>query len=117
MATEDIPPTTLNPVPATVACEIVTVAVPVFVRVNVWEEFEPKVTLPKVKLVALAARVPVPVVEAALEVVLLVAGVPAPVSPVQPEMDMTATSAMKTASEEKFARWFWQFGERARAFD
>jgi hypothetical protein len=35
METEDIPLTTLKPAPVTVACEIVTAAVPVLVRVKV----------------------------------------------------------------------------------
>lgn len=78
METEAIPPTTLKPAPETVAWEIMTAAVPVFVRVNVCELLEPAATFPKLKLVALAASVPM------LELVFA-AGVPALVRPTQPE--------------------------------
>lgn len=85
METEDIPPTTLNPAPVIDACEIVTAVVPVLVSVRVCELFEPVVTFPKLKLVALAASVPV--VDAAASALLLAAGLPAPVKPVHPEME------------------------------
>lgn len=83
MEIDDIPPTTLKPAPVIVACEIVTEAVPVLVSVRVWVLLEPIFTFPKVRLVALAARLPD---EAVLEV-LLAAGVPAPVNPVHPVID------------------------------
>ena len=91
METEDIPPSTLKPAPVIVACEIVTEAVPVFVRVRDWVLLEPVFTLPKAKFVALAASVPD---EAVLDV-LFAAGVPAPVNPVHPEMEKTARIAKK----------------------
>ena len=58
METGDIRPTTLKPVPETTALEIMTAAVPVFVRVNVRVLFEPAAMFPKLTLVALAASVP-----------------------------------------------------------
>lgn len=81
METEDIPPTTLKPAPETVAWEIMTAAVPVFVRVNVCELLEPAATFPKLMLVALAASVP----EDVLLGFVFAAGVPALVKPTQPE--------------------------------
>jgi hypothetical protein len=51
-------PEILNPVPAAVAAEIVTLAPPVFVTVSVWLEFCPTVILVKVRLVGDAVRVP-----------------------------------------------------------
>jgi hypothetical protein len=54
-----IPPTTVKPVPVIVPWEIVTAAVPVFVRVSDCEVLDPVATLPKLKLVAFAASDPV----------------------------------------------------------
>jgi hypothetical protein len=93
MATEDMLPTTLNPVPVTVAAEIVTTAVPVLLRVKVWGLLEPVTTFPKLRLAALAASVPVEEVELDFE-----PGVPAPVRPTQPESD---TSARHARNKEK----------------
>jgi hypothetical protein len=84
-----------------VACEIVTDAVPVFVRVSVWELLEPVVTFPKVRLVALAANDPA---EALVELAFA-AGVPAPVKPVQPEMDRTVKRTTIVANEVGEVRW------------
>ena len=95
MEIEDIPPTTLKPAPVIVACEIVTAAELVFVRVRVWELLEPVLTVPKVRLVAFAASDP----EDALFVFWVAAGVPAPVRPVQPETDKAARSTMRVKSE------------------
>jgi len=56
-------PEVLKPAPATVTEEIVTVAVPPFLSVTVWELFVPVVTLPNAALVGVAvscACVPVP---------------------------------------------------------
>jgi hypothetical protein len=56
-------PEVLKPLPATVTEEIVTVALPPFVRVKVWELLVPVVTLPNAALVGVAAScgcVPVP---------------------------------------------------------
>jgi len=78
-----------------VACEIVTDAVPVFVSVSVWELFEPVVTFPKARLVALAANDPE---EAAVEFAFA-AGAPALVKPVQPEIDRVTKRTTTTASE------------------
>jgi hypothetical protein len=90
MDTEDIPPTTVNPAPVTVAWEIVTAAAPVFVRVKVWGLVDPVTTFPKLRLVALAESVP----EVGLEVEFdFVAGVPAPVKPTQPASDSAARDA------------------------
>ena len=100
--TEDILPTTLKPAPEIVACEIVTVSVPVFVSVNVWELLEPVFTFPKERLVALAARVPA---DAAVEFAPA-AGVPAPVSPTQPETVKAASSARRSVSNVSRGRWF-----------
>lgn len=102
MEIEDIPPTTLKPVLVIVACEIVTAAEPVFVRVSVWELLEPVVTFPNARLVALAARDPEEVV---LELAFA-AGVPAPVRPVQPETDRTARNATKATREVSGVRGF-----------
>ena len=76
-----------KPEPVTAAEETVTVAVPMFDRVKVCGVLvDPTVTLPKLKLVELAARVP--------EVLpgggVLVPPVPAEVKPVQPEIESTA---------------------------
>ena len=102
METEDIPPTTLKPAPVIVAFEIVTIAVPVFVSVSVWELLAPAVTFPKVRLVALAASDPE---EAVLEFAFP-AGVPAPVNPVQPEIVRAARRARIMASEVSGVRRF-----------
>jgi hypothetical protein len=89
METEDIAPTTLKPGPKTAAWEIVTAAVPVFVRVTVCMLFEPGATLPKLILVALAASTPA---DALFEVVF--PGVPALVSPTQPEIDKVVSNSV-----------------------
>ena len=81
MEIEDIVPATLKPEPNTVAWVIITPVVPVLVRVNVWELFEPGATAPKTRLVVLAASTPG---VAPFEVVF--AGAPALVSPMQPEV-------------------------------
>ena len=79
----------------TVAWEIVTAAVPVFVRVSVCGLLEPAATFPKLKLVALAASIPEEVV---LELVF--AGeLPALVKPVQLERVAVISSAARTASK------------------
>lgn len=54
------PPTTVKPVPEIVDCEMLTVAVPVFVRLSAWVEFPPTATLPKVRLAEDGERIPVP---------------------------------------------------------
>jgi hypothetical protein len=89
METEDIPPTTLKPAPVTVACEIVTAAVPVLVKVKVWGLLDPATTFPKLRLVALAASVP----EGVEFELAFAAGVPAPVNPTQPASDKTVRNA------------------------
>jgi hypothetical protein len=94
MEIEDIPPSTLKPAPVIVACEIVTEAVPVLVRVRDWVLLEPVFTFPKARFVALAASDPD---EAVLEV-LFAAGVPAPVNPVHPVIDKMANIARKIVS-------------------
>lgn len=86
MATEDIPPTMVKPAPVMVACEIVTAAVPLLVRVKVFGLVDPSATFPKLRLVALAASVPVEV-EGDPD---FPAGVPAPVKPTQPASDSNA---------------------------
>ena len=95
METEDIPPTTPKPAPAVVACEIVTAAVPVFVKVSVCRLLDPVATLPKLKLVALAASVPA---EAVLEFVFA-DGVLEFVKPAQPERDNVARKAIKMTND------------------
>ena len=67
--------------------------VPVFVKVSVCRLLEPVATLPKLKLVALAATVPP-------EAVLFVfaGGVLAPVKPAQPDRDNVARKAIKMAN-------------------
>ena len=57
---EGFPPTTLNVAPVMVACEIVTVAVPVLVTVKLCVAVLPTATLPKLMLVELAERTPAP---------------------------------------------------------
>jgi hypothetical protein len=89
MEAAGIPPTTPKPAPVKVACEMVTVAVPVFVRVRVWGLLDPITTFPKFKLVALAASVP----EDGDGEVDFAAGVPAPVAPTQPASEATARHA------------------------
>jgi hypothetical protein len=95
METEDIPPATLKPAPLTVAWEIMTVAEPVFVRVNVCELLDPVTTLPKLKLVALAvSRLGGEPFEPGF------ACVPVPVNPTQPEsvnITITATNIVTSA--------------------
>jgi hypothetical protein len=49
-----VSPVMLNPVPDTVACEIVSVAVPPFVKLIVCELLLPVTTLPKLALAGLA---------------------------------------------------------------
>ena len=102
MEIEEIPPITLKPAPAIVACEIVTEAVPVFVRVKDWVLLEPVFTFPNASVVALAASVPD---EAVLEV-LFAAGVPAPVNPVHPEMDKMARNAKNVRNVVVGVCWF-----------
>src|ERR1700726_2791983 len=87
METEDIPPGTLKPAPVTVAWEIVTVAVPVFVRVRVWGLFDPGTTFPKFRLVAFAASVPD---EVELD---FAGGAAAPANPLHPTTDSPARHA------------------------
>ena len=43
-------PLILKPVPETVACEIVTLAVPLFFKKMLWETGSPMTTLPKLRL-------------------------------------------------------------------
>jgi len=81
----------------------VTVAVPVFVRVNDWELLEPVVTFPNVRLVALAANEPE---EAVLLEFAFAAGVPAPVKPAQPEIDKAVTRTTIMASKVSRLRCF-----------
>lgn len=57
---DGFPPVTLNPAPVKVACEMVTVAVPVFVTDKLCVVALPTATLPKLKLVALADSTPAP---------------------------------------------------------
>ena len=78
----------------TVAWEIVTAAVPVFVKVSVCRLLEPVATLPKLKLVALAVSVPA---EAVLEFVFA-DGVLELAKPAQPERDNAARKARKMAN-------------------
>lgn len=56
-----LPPTTLNAAPEIVACEMSTVAEPVFVTVRLREPVLPTATLPKLRFVELAESVPEPV--------------------------------------------------------
>jgi hypothetical protein len=49
-------PLMLNPLPDTVACEIVTLALPPFVKLIICELLWPVVTLPKLALVGAAAN-------------------------------------------------------------
>ena len=100
METEDIPPTTPKPAPAVVACEIVTAAVPVFVKVSVCRLLDPVATLPKLKLVALAASVPA---EAVLEFVFA-DGVLELVAPAQPDRDNVDRKARKMANNVSSVR-------------
>jgi hypothetical protein len=100
METEDIPPTTLKPAPVTVACEIVTAAAPVLVRVKVWGLVDPATTFPKLRVVALAASVP-EVVEVEFD---FAAGVPAPVKPTQPASERAARDARIRANMPSGAR-------------
>jgi hypothetical protein len=63
MVTGAVIPVTLNPAPATVTEEIVTVALPPFVRLKLCELLVPVVTFPKAAVVGVAANcgcVPVP---------------------------------------------------------
>jgi hypothetical protein len=57
---DGLPPVTLNPAPVTVACEMSTVAVPVFVTVTFWVALPPTATLPNVTLVEPADSTPLP---------------------------------------------------------
>src|SRR5258708_346859 len=100
METEDIPPMTLKPAPVTVAWEIMTAAVPVLVRVNVWGLLDPAATFPKFRLVALAASVP----EGVEFEPDFAAGVPAPVNPTQPASDKSARDARDRANMPSGAR-------------
>ena len=51
-------PLRVNPVPVTLACEMLTAVPPVFVRVMVADFVVPSVTLPKASLVGFSANVP-----------------------------------------------------------
>lgn len=53
-----VKPLSWNPVPLTVACEILTLVPPVLVNVTVWVCFEPTVTLPKFSLPGLRESCP-----------------------------------------------------------
>ena len=98
MAIEVIPPTTLNSLPVTVACESVTVAVPELEIVKVCMLLVPAATVPKDRVVALGTKVPV-----AAELELF--GVePAPATPTQPEIDRTARVVMSKAIMPKDGR-------------
>ncbi|MGC1385730.1 MAG: hypothetical protein WA823_18285 [Candidatus Acidiferrales bacterium] len=55
-----LPPVTVKPEPVRVACEMFTVAVPVFVIVTFWVALPPTATLPNVTLVELAESTPEP---------------------------------------------------------
>jgi hypothetical protein len=55
-----LPPVTVKPVPVRVACEMFTVAVPVFVIVTLWVALPPTATLPNVTDVELAESTPAP---------------------------------------------------------
>jgi hypothetical protein len=92
-------PTTLKPAPVTVAEEIVTVAVPVLLRVKVWGVVDPATTFPKVKLAALAASVPVFELEFDLD-----PGFAAPVRPTQPARGRSARHARARARKPSGAR-------------
>ena len=94
METEDIPPTRLKPAPVTVALEIRTAAVPVFVRVKVCELFKPGAMFPKLKLVALAASV----LDGAL-VEPVFPGVPALVNPTQPEIVKAISNVVRMVNK------------------
>jgi hypothetical protein len=98
METEDIPPETLNSTPVTVAWEIVTATVPVFVRVKVCGLLDPGATFPKFRLMAFAASVPD---EIELD---FAAGVPALVNPVHPATDSSAKLARISANMPSGAR-------------
>src|ERR1700722_12734174 len=113
MATEDedMVPTTLKPAPVTVAEEIVTVVVPVLLRVKVWGLLEPATTFPKLRLAALAASVPVEEVELDFE-----PGVPAPVRPTQPESDSSARQARNRENRPSDARRLSVTWERTSEF-
>src|ERR1700733_12245411 len=86
-----MPPTMLKPAPVTVAWEIVTVAVPVLVKVSVCGLVDPSTTFQKLRLVELAEKVPEEVAfEFDFEGDFCF---PAPVRPTQPEIDSTARDA------------------------
>lgn len=57
--TAPLPLVTVKPVPAIVAWEILTAAVPVFVNVTLWVKVVPVATFPKLKLEGFAVRTPV----------------------------------------------------------
>lgn len=71
--TEELLPTTENPVPETVRPEIVRDAVPVSVSVMVWVALVPTGTLPKSMEAVLAERIPEPEVVVVAADVLLAA--------------------------------------------
>ena len=77
-----------NAEPKTVASEIITAAVPVFVRVNVRKLVEPIRTFPKLTVVALGASTPGALLEPGF------VGLPALVNPTQPEMDKVAMKSV-----------------------
>src|SRR5258706_2956945 len=74
--------------PKTVQEEFITAAVPVFVRVNVRKLVEPMRTFPKLTAVALGASTPGALLEPGF------VGLPALVSPTQPEMDRVAMKSV-----------------------
>ena len=55
-----MPPTTAKALPETVACEMLTVAVPVFLMVTLCVAALPAATVPKLRLLGVADRVPEP---------------------------------------------------------
>ena len=76
-----------------------TATVPVFVKVSVCRLLEPVATLPKLKLVALAASVPAEALE-----FVFADGVLELVTPAQPERDNVARKARKMANNVSAVR-------------
>ena len=58
METGVVNPLIVNPVPVTLACETVTLAVPLFVRVTAAESVAPVTRLPKFKFAGFADNCP-----------------------------------------------------------
>lgn len=100
MEAEGIPPTTLKPAPVILAWEIVTIPVPVLVRVKVCGLLDPIATFPKFMLVVLGVSVP----DGVTGELVFAAGVPALVKPVQPVIDSTARHAKNRANMPSGAR-------------